>query len=157
MANDRLYIRCKNCGTCLYLGKHFMDPFYWRNYRRDGRHLEDFLNDFFEQHCWCDQMDENDEFNSYELLYESDPDFGKKYVAAYEPSILIAAPEQPEVSCGAQYSNGAQMSVTIAPDTLSEALKSDSAFSELVTQVSLCVATQLHNFKEKMETPDNER
>lgn len=53
MANNRIYIRCNVCGEALYLGKDFLDGFYWENYKNDGEHLEDRLNRFFDEHTYC--------------------------------------------------------------------------------------------------------
>lgn len=55
MANNRIYLRCKQCGATLFLGKHSMAEYHWENYRDETSHLEDFLNKFFEEHCWCDK------------------------------------------------------------------------------------------------------
>lgn len=30
-----------------------MAEYYWQNYNNDDKHLEDYLNEFFEKHCWC--------------------------------------------------------------------------------------------------------
>lgn len=51
MANNRIYIRCKNCGEALFLGKKFGEAYYYVNYH--GSTLEKDLNDFYEKHDWC--------------------------------------------------------------------------------------------------------
>lgn len=53
MANNRIYIRCKQCGDVLYLGKTFGSCYYWYNYKEDGEHLEDRLNAFYDKHEFC--------------------------------------------------------------------------------------------------------
>ena len=50
MANNRLYIRCKQCGETFYLAKHFGGSLNTTDY--DGDFL-DRLNDFWEKHCYC--------------------------------------------------------------------------------------------------------
>lgn len=85
MANNRIYIRCKKCGECLFLGKHFNAEYYWQNYSKEEVHLEDKLNDFFEKHCWCEEeFDESQNYcntpvgkfttwdTKYEIAYEFD-------------------------------------------------------------------------------------
>lgn len=54
MANNRIYLRCKQCGEKLFLGKHCMTAYYWSNYSNGDKHLEDYLNEFFDKHCWCE-------------------------------------------------------------------------------------------------------
>ena len=71
MANNRIYLKCKACGETLYLGKHFVTPFFWDAYG-SGKHLEDVLNEFYDKHFLCNYP------NSYPIErfvieYESDP------------------------------------------------------------------------------------
>lgn len=68
MANNRIYMRCKACGEQLYLGKCFADSYYWENYFDKSKHLEDFLNEFFEKHTYCKFMGTG----AYEICYEND-------------------------------------------------------------------------------------
>lgn len=71
MANNRIWLRCKQCGECLFLGKHFMGEYYWANYSNEDVHLEDKLNDFFEKHCWCEEP------------YNKQHDYGETPVGKY--------------------------------------------------------------------------
>lgn len=70
MANDRLYMRCRQCGEMVYLSKHFLGP-----WRIDPERLE-IINDFFDTHCWCDKKsDDHHFFNSFELVTENGEGF----------------------------------------------------------------------------------
>lgn len=51
MANNRIYLHCNGCGAELFLGKHFISPFYYA--KHDDSTLEDRLNKFYEEHAWC--------------------------------------------------------------------------------------------------------
>lgn len=51
MANNRIYLRCKQCGDALYLGKHDGDG-QW-GYQEYGLPLSQALNDFFSTHHRC--------------------------------------------------------------------------------------------------------
>lgn len=52
MANNRIYLRCKGCGATLFLGKTFLQGYYWEDY--GGGPLQDRLNDFYDTHNYCD-------------------------------------------------------------------------------------------------------
>lgn len=68
MANNRIFLRCRKCGSILFLGKCYGDGYFYQNYR--GSDLETELNDFYEKHAYCS-----------EPLNESDIDFiGSKFV-----------------------------------------------------------------------------
>lgn len=71
MANNRLYIRCKQCGALCFLGKHFGEN--W-NFDKDKQGKE--LEKFFFEHCFCeDSVYADQPFNSFELVSE----FGQGY------------------------------------------------------------------------------
>lgn len=53
MANNRIYLRCKACGDTLYLGKTFLQGYYWMPY--GGEPLDYRINEFFEAHNYCDR------------------------------------------------------------------------------------------------------
>lgn len=54
MANNRIFIRCKECGKYLFLGKGFGKSYYTSNkfYEED---LITSLNKFYDEHCFCDR------------------------------------------------------------------------------------------------------
>jgi len=54
MANNRIYLRCKGCGETLFLGKTYLDGYYWTSY--DGVPLDRKLNDFYEKHNYCSRQ-----------------------------------------------------------------------------------------------------
>ena len=84
MADNRMYLRCRGCGKELYLGKRLGVGYYWENYgklnnehhvndpnwaKQDERSLEDRLNQFYEDHEWC----EGAGLDCFELIYEVPP------------------------------------------------------------------------------------
>ena len=52
MATNRIYLRCKQCGDTLFLGKTF-DSCYYYNKGKLGKKLEKRLNEFYEKHELC--------------------------------------------------------------------------------------------------------
>lgn len=76
MANERLYIRCRACGEVFYVGKSFLDGFY---YGIEEPKLADKLNAFYEKHTYCCKYPdrcrrEDNQFaldGCYELVYET--------------------------------------------------------------------------------------
>ena len=50
MANNRLYIRCKQCGACVFIGKHFGGTL---KTSIDSETFVNALNDFYHEHCYC--------------------------------------------------------------------------------------------------------
>lgn len=70
MANNRIYIRCKKCGEIVHIGSHTMTAYNWSRIDK-SYHLEDLLNDFYEEHCFC-----NKELNE-EALKMLDTPLGK--------------------------------------------------------------------------------
>ncbi len=83
MANNRIYLRCKQCGETMFLGKCFGGEYYWRNYKNDGTHLEDDLNVFFEEHLFCEKP-LNKELNDCETPYSDDCAWDTIFEIAYE-------------------------------------------------------------------------
>lgn len=47
MANNRLYLTCKECGSSILLGKHFAGALHTSVTTIDD------LNDFYLEHCYC--------------------------------------------------------------------------------------------------------
>lgn len=80
MANQRLYIRCKNCGQCICIARNYGGEYvsYGDNLLR--------LDDFFFDHFICTpiRFDSKDEYNGFELIDDYDDDFWNKY-KAWEP------------------------------------------------------------------------
>ena len=72
MANNRIYLRCNECGEMLYLGKSFLQGYYWVNYGKENGDpnsppLEDRLNEFFHKHTYCG---DNGSDGDYSIEYE---------------------------------------------------------------------------------------
>ena len=82
MANNRIYLRCKQCGDTLYLGKTYGYDYHYCNYNEEN--LENKLNDFYSKHAYCmDDLknnifepklnEEKDRYsydNQYDICYE---------------------------------------------------------------------------------------
>ena len=102
MADNRIYIRCKQCGAELFLGKYdaYGDSrrgyegggYHWEPYGEGNEHLEDRLNEFYEKHFYCDCVgnpkvesfaetpswgEDNTYDTIFEIAYEFDGDKGK--------------------------------------------------------------------------------
>ena len=81
MANNRIYLRCKQCGDVLYLGKTFSSCYY-RNLGEKS--LEEKLNEFYEKHEVCiDELKDN----YYEPKLDEKKDrysFDNQYDICYE-------------------------------------------------------------------------
>ena len=50
MANNRLYIRCKQCGDVIFIGKHFCDSL---KLSAEPETFVNALNDFYYEHYYC--------------------------------------------------------------------------------------------------------
>lgn len=100
MANNRMYLRCRKCGRTLYIGKTFLDGYYYyptKEYMK-GRTFQEILNDFYEEHTWCcqDRNLENEcigysleeyplppiesvnEENVFDIVYEDNKEIGEQ-------------------------------------------------------------------------------
>ena len=82
MANERMYLYCRNCGSRLYLGKHLCSAFYFStNYaERIGEELEKFYSD----HAYCDGEFYKSEYaervdERYKTYYDGISNFGIVY------------------------------------------------------------------------------
>lgn len=100
MANNRMYLRCRTCGDCFFLGKCFLDGYYTRNIYYDGEShpiiddpmpngkpdaFLDAYNQFLDEHTYCCKEPEINEYfepkfkppekgvdteNQFEIAYE---------------------------------------------------------------------------------------
>lgn len=61
MANNRIWIKCKECNDKLFLGKTFGEGYFYRNYSAVS--LSDKLNGFFDKHDFCVE-------NCFEIEYD---------------------------------------------------------------------------------------
>lgn len=90
MADNRIYLRCKNCGEAFFLGKRLGDGYYTQNfYYTDGSMLK-CLNKFYEKHQWenTDRTDKRtdrwESLDCFEIVYEMDDDFEIKVVGYFK-------------------------------------------------------------------------
>ena len=74
MANNRLYLRCKNCGEELYVGKNFGEPYFISEEK-----LKE-INQFLEDHAFCTEADDSFHiahggwFELYDEYHDDEPD-----------------------------------------------------------------------------------
>lgn len=72
MANNRLYIKCNNCGGMLFIGKHFLEGWYVGDYNENyNKKFGEVINDFHDKHieCFYERYD-----NPYTIITESEID-----------------------------------------------------------------------------------
>lgn len=86
MANERIYLYCRNCGKRFYLGKHSIDSFHFANKEyRDN--LGCMLEEFFEQHTYCDgRFNESEDAENVDPRYMTDYSFVGNFGIVYESS-----------------------------------------------------------------------
>lgn len=72
MANQRLYIRCKNCGQCICIARNFGGEYTTYDFNLAK------LDDFFLDHFVCTDTVKED-YNDFELIDDDDDDFWEKY------------------------------------------------------------------------------
>jgi|LGVE01.1.fsa_nt_gb hypothetical protein len=72
MANNRIYIQCRECGDYCFLGKTSSGIYYHKQYYNMPP-LEEKLNKFYEYHSFCINKDEPDYHyeNQFRLAYET--------------------------------------------------------------------------------------
>lgn len=89
MANNRIYLRCKQCGKTLFLGKGFGGSYYTSSEFYKNKDLLESLNQFYEEHTWCDrfQLSEKEIKEILEDTY-NEPKIGKVPVS-YENNFEI--------------------------------------------------------------------
>lgn len=85
MANNRIYLRCKNCGEVFFLGKRLVDGFYVQDeHYGKGETLVNRINKFYDKHTWEDtngreeRLDRWGGLDCFEIVYENDDDFEQK-------------------------------------------------------------------------------
>ena len=77
MANNRVYIRCTECGRILMIAKHLGDGYYWHH--EPGEMYEERLIDFLNEHWhWDTVKDGLTGCVNYEIAFEIHPDRRKK-------------------------------------------------------------------------------
>lgn len=81
MANNRIYLRCKNCGVVCFLGKCLGGAYH---YDIDND-LQIKLNSFYEEHLFCDYHKEIVESNTEpEFIRRDDFHYENQFELAYE-------------------------------------------------------------------------
>ena len=85
MANNRIFIRCKECGKYLFLGKGFGGAYYTSNKFYD-KDLTTSLNEFYDEHAFCDRdmIDEIDNDYLEPKLEKRAKHYENNFEIAYE-------------------------------------------------------------------------
>ena len=88
MANNRMYLKCNGCGKCIFLGKHFGDPWV---ISKDSREIHSFFRRHYDH-----AEDLCSHGNDFSLVYENEedeldieyinetPDYVKKEIEKFE-------------------------------------------------------------------------
>ena len=85
MANNRIYLRCKQCGETLFLGKCGLSEYYWQFFgEHQDTHLEDELNDFFKKHCFCEKELDKDKLKAFDTPLGKYTSWDTMFEIAYE-------------------------------------------------------------------------
>lgn len=71
MANNRIWIKCKECNDKLFLGKTFGEGYFYRNYSAVS--LSDKLNSFFDKHDICGENCFGIEYDEIEASAQPEP------------------------------------------------------------------------------------
>ena len=67
MANNRIYLRCKNCNEKLFLGKRLMDGYWLSEYPNTEPFMKQ-INEFYDKHTYCGEYQD-----CFDICYEIEP------------------------------------------------------------------------------------
>lgn len=94
MADNRMYLRCKNCGEVFYMGKRLGGGYYVTDENfGDGKKMIDHLNAFYSKHEYEDTEWRRAEeertgrwqgLDCFEIVYEMDDDFEEKVTGYFD-------------------------------------------------------------------------
>ena len=87
MANERMYLYCRNCGSRFYLGKHSLDAFHFSP--EYGKRLVNELEKFYSKHayCFCDnELWNSDIAERVDERYATDYAYVSDFGIVYESS-----------------------------------------------------------------------
>ena len=84
MANNRIYLRCKNCGKGFFLGKCYGGSYFTEDdYYKEGIIIA--LNNFYEEHCFCNKGISENDLEYYEPRFvKEERDYENNFEIAYE-------------------------------------------------------------------------
>ena len=84
MANNRMYLRCKNCGKGFFLGKCFG----WQYGTNENYYKYGFINElnkFYSEHCGCDKEEDKRDIEYLEPKFKKeDRHYENQFEIAYE-------------------------------------------------------------------------
>lgn len=84
MANNRIYLRCKNCGKGFFLGKCFG----WQYGTSEAYYKHGFINElnkFYSEHCGCVNEEDKIDIEYLEPRFKKeDRDYENQFEIAYE-------------------------------------------------------------------------
>lgn len=67
MANNRIYLRCKNCNEKLFLGKRLGEGYWLTDYPNQEPFMKR-INEFYDKHTFCGEYQD-----CFDICYESEP------------------------------------------------------------------------------------
>lgn len=79
MANNRMYIRCKQCGSIIFLAKCYLDGYYTNSIDSDDR-----LNEFFDEHAFCGKPINERAIESIDTPFKQEDDYYHRFEICYE-------------------------------------------------------------------------
>lgn len=77
MANNRMFVRCRNCGAIIRVASLDMD-----GYHLSGQ--EEAINSFFREHAFCDKPLDKRSVDSIDTPFECVDSFENRFELAYE-------------------------------------------------------------------------
>lgn len=99
MANERMYLYCRNCGARLYLGKHSITAFHFSP--EYGKRLADELESFYSKHAFCawdNNFRESNDAERVDERYSTDYAYVSDFGIVYESSdIYMKLPREENI------------------------------------------------------------
>jgi len=87
MANNRIYLRCRNCGSGFFLGKMFGADYCTSNVYYKNKDFLESLNNFYEEHLFCEKPLHKEDINFLEPKFkkpQKEVDAENQFEIAYE-------------------------------------------------------------------------
>lgn len=82
MANNRIFLRCRKCGSILFLGKCYERGYFYENYHNSN--LETELNDFYEKHAYCQEPLNESDIKYIDTKFKPEDSYYNRFEIAYE-------------------------------------------------------------------------
>ncbi len=82
MADNRIYLRCRKCGSVLFLGKCYSEGYFYKNYHKND--LETELNDFYTKHAYCNEPLNERDIKFIDTKFNQEDNYYNRFEIAYE-------------------------------------------------------------------------